>query len=76
MDTFTYLTAKELRKELNIKIPNWNHHKKKSTFPEPDGYKWIDKNHPEVSTWNLSWFKEWWDNRPIPGRPIIDITNL
>jgi hypothetical protein len=75
------LTAKELRKELNIPIDLWrywkNHRKAKHyKFPEPDGTKFIDKKHPNAEAWELSWFEEWWFNRPKGGRPMTDITNL
>ena len=75
------LTAKELRKELNISIELWRYWKNQRkaihyNFPEPDDTKYIDKNHPKVATWELSWFKEWWLNRPKVGRQITDITNL
>jgi hypothetical protein len=75
------LTAKELQKELGISIELWrywknyrkaNHYK----FPMSDGTKFIDKNHPRVATWELSWFKEWWLHRPPCGRQMKDITNL
>jgi hypothetical protein len=74
------LTAKELRKELNISIELWrywrNYRKAKNyNFPEPDGTKFIDKNHPKAAAWELSWFKEWWDNRPT-SRTFKDITNV
>lgn len=77
----TMLTAKELRKELNIPITLWRYWKNYRTanhykFPEPDSTKYIDKNHPRVATWELELFKEWWDNRPECGRPMVDITNL
>ena len=71
-----FLTAKKLRKELNITIDNWNYHKKKASFPESDGNKYVDKNHPNVKTWRLDLFIDWWNKRPKVGRPRIDITNL
>jgi hypothetical protein len=73
------LTAKEIRKELNISMSLWRFWKNYRTkehykFPEPDSVRFVDKNHPRVTTWELEWFKEWWDNRPRVGRPVIDIT--
>ena len=71
-----YLTAKELRKELNISLGNWYYHIQKITFPEAEGSTYVDKNHPNVKTWRLDLFTDWWNKRPKVGRPMIDITNL
>jgi hypothetical protein len=73
------LTAKELQKELGISIELWRYWKNyrkanQYQFPMSDSTKFIDKNHPRVATWELDWFKDWWDNRPTSR--FTDITNL
>lgn len=74
-------TAKQLRKELNISIDNWNYWKTRRKadyhkFPEPDNTIYASKNNPKVPAWDFETFKKWWESRPPACRPFKDITNL